>query len=57
MNHLVFFRFVMKKCFWVPTPLGFVWGGVGRLMQFLHFSTIFAILAVLATSVTPCYPV
>ena len=32
--------------------IGFVWGGVGRaLMQFMHFSAIFAMLAVLATSV------
>ena len=40
-----------------PDSMGVVWGGVGRaLMQFLHFLTIFAMLAVLATSVTPCYP-
>ena len=25
-------------------------------MQFMHFSAIFAMLAVLATWVTPCYP-
>ena len=38
----------------VPDSMGFVWGGVGRvLVQFMHFSAIFAILAVLATSVTP----
>ena len=37
--------------------MGIVWGGVGRaLMQFMHFSTIFAMLAVLAISVTPWYP-
>ena len=37
--------------------MGFVWGGVGRaLVQFLHFSAILAMLAVLATSVTPWYP-
>ena len=37
--------------------IGFVWGGVGRaLVQFMHFSAIFAMLAVLATSVTPWYP-
>ena len=31
--------------------IGFVWGGVGRaLMQFMHFSAIYAMLAVLATS-------
>ena len=48
-----------------PDSIGFVWGGVGRaLRQFMHFSAmqfmhllaIFAMLAVLATSVTPCYP-
>ena len=39
-----------------PDSMGFVWGGVGRaLMQFMHFSAIFAMLAVLATSVTPWY--
>ena len=33
--------------------MGFVWGGVGRaLMQLMHLSAIFAMLAVLATSVT-----
>ena len=32
-------------------------GGVGRaLMLFMHVSAIFAMLAVFATSVTPCYP-
>ena len=41
-----------------PDSMGFVWGGVGRaLMQFMHFSAIFAMLAIcrhiLATSVTP----
>ena len=50
MNLLVFFDFELKNCFWVPTPWGFVWGGVGRaLMQFMHFSAIFATLVVLAT--------
>ena len=40
-----------------PDSIGFVWGGVGRaLMQFMHFSAIFGMLAVLATSVTPWYP-
>ena len=40
-----------------PDSKGFVWGGVGgALMQFMIFSTIFAMLAVLATSVTPSYP-
>ena len=38
-----------------PDSMGFVWGGVGRArMQFMHFSAIFAMLAVLATLVTPC---
>ena len=55
MNLLVFFDFEPKKCFRVP--IGFVWGGVGRaLLQFMHFSAIFAMLVVLATSVTPWYP-
>ena len=38
--------------------MGFVWGGVGRalFMQFMHFSAIFGMLAFLATSVTPWYP-
>ena len=41
-----------------PDFMGFVWGGVGRaLMQFMHFSAIFGMLAVLATSVTTWYPV
>ena len=40
-----------------PESMGFVWGGVGRaLMQFMQFSAIFGMLAVLATSVTPWYP-
>ena len=40
-----------------PDSMGFVWGGVGRvLLQFMHFSSIFAMLAVLATLVNPCYP-
>ena len=40
-----------------PDSIGFVWGGVGRaLMQFMHFSAIFAMLAVLATSVNPVVP-
>ena len=39
-----------------PESMGFVWGGVGRaLVHFMHFSPIFAMLAVLATLVTPCY--
>ena len=37
-----------------PDSMGFVWGGVGQaLMQFMHLSGIFGMLAVLATSVTP----
>ena len=40
-----------------PDSMGFVWGGVGRaLMQFMHFSAIFVMLAVSAISVTLCYP-
>ena len=40
-----------------PDSIGFVWGKVGRaLMQFMHFSAIYAMLAVLATSVNPWYP-
>ena len=40
-----------------PDSMGFVWGGVGQaLMQCLHFSAIFGMLAVLANSVIPCYP-
>ena len=36
-----------------PDSMGFVWGGVGRaLMQFMHLSAIYAMLAVLAASVT-----
>ena len=57
-NLLVFFDFEPKKVFPGPDSIGFVWGGVGRaLMQFMHFSAIFGMLAVLATSVTPWYPV
>ena len=57
MNLLAFFDFEPKKCFRVPTP----WGLYGeewdeRFMQFMHFSAIFATLVVLATSVTPWYP-
>ena len=33
-----------------PDSIGFIWGGVGRaLMQFMHFSAIFAMLADLAS--------
>ena len=57
MNLLVFFDFEPKKCFPGADSIGFVWGGVGRaLVQFMHFSAIYAMLAVLATSVNPWYP-
>ena len=37
-----------------PDSMEFVWGGVGRaLMQFMPFSAIFGMLAVLATLVLP----
>ena len=57
MNLLVFINFEPKKCFRVLTP----WGLYGaewdeRFMQFMHFSAIFAMLVVLATLVTPWYP-
>ena len=57
MNLLVFFGFEPKNCFRVPTA----WGLYGtewdeRSMQFMHFSAILAMLAVLATSVGPWYP-
>ena len=40
-----------------PDSMGFVWGGVGQaLIQFMHFTAIFGMLAVLATLVTPWYP-
>ena len=50
-----FFKFEPKKG---PDSMGFVWGGVGRalIMQFMHFSAIFGVLAALATLVTMCYP-
>ena len=41
----------------VGDSMGFVWGGVGRALEhFMHFSPFFGMLVVLATSVTPCYP-
>ena len=57
MNLLVFFDFEPKKCFRVPT----LWGLYGaewdeRLCSLCTFQAIFGMLAVLATSVTPCYP-
>ena len=52
-----FFWILSQKVFPGPDSMGFVWGEVGRaLWQFMHFSAIFAMLAVLATSVTPWYP-
>ena len=57
MNLLGFSDFERKKCSQVPDSMGFVWSGAGQaLMQFMHFSAVFAMLPVLATSVTPCYP-
>ena len=57
MNLLVFFDFELKKVFPGSDSMGFVWGGVGRApMQLMHFLAIFAMLGVLATSVTPWYP-
>ena len=56
-NHESFGVFFLgaKKVFPVRGSMGFVWSGVGRV-QVMHFSAVFAVLAVLATSVTPCYP-
>ena len=61
MNLLVFFYFEPKKCFRVPTPLGLYGAEWDERLctfmhKFVHFSAIFAMLAVLATSVTPWYP-
>ena len=40
-----------------PDSMGFIWGGVGgALLQFMHFLAIFAMLAVLVTSMTLWYP-
>ena len=51
-----FFQFGAEKEFPAPDSMKFVWGGVGRApVQCMQFSAIFAMLAVLATSVTPCY--
>ena len=37
-----------------PDSMGFVWGGVGRaLMQFMHFSAIFAMFVDLGDPVVP----
>ena len=58
MNLLVLFLRSAEKMFLGPNSVGFVWGEVARaLMRYMHFSAIYAILAVLATSVAPCYPV
>ena len=39
-----------------PNSMGVVCSGVGRaLLQLMQFSAIFAMLALFATSVTPCY--
>ena len=56
MNLLVFFDFEPKKCFRVPT----LWGLYGaewdkRLCSLCTSSAIFAMLAVLATTVTLWY--
>ena len=54
MNLLVFFDFEPKKFFPGPDSMGFVWGGVGRaLMQFMHFSAIFAMFVDLGDPVVP----
>ena len=52
-----FFRFLAKKVFPGPDSMGFVRGGVGRAHYAVqHFAAIFDMLAVLASSVTPWYP-
>ena len=51
MNLLVFFDFEPKNCFRLPT----LWGLYGAEWD-EHFLAIFGMLAVLATSVTPWYP-
>ena len=57
MNLLVFFDFEAKKVFPGPDSMGFVWGRVGRaLVRFMQFSAIFAMWALLATSLTLWYP-
>ena len=49
-----FFPFEAEKVFPGPNSMGFVWGRVGRaLVQFMHFSAISGMLAVLANSLTP----
>ena len=57
MNLLVFFDFEPKKCFQVPTAWGFMGrSGTSACAVYAFFSAIFAMVAVLATSVTPCHP-
>ena len=49
--------FLAEKVFLGSVSMGFVWGGgVRALVGFMHFSVIFPMLAVLATSVTLYYP-
>ena len=55
MNLLVF-SILSRKVFPGPDSMGFVWGGVGRALQFMHSPDVLAMLAVLATPVTPWYP-
>ena len=54
MNILGFFDFQPKKCLCVPTPWGLYAAEWDE--RFVHLSAFFAMLAVVATSVTPCYP-
>ena len=56
MNLLVFFDFEPKKCFRVPTPWGLYGARWDERMLFMHFLAFFGMSAVLATSVTPWYP-
>ena len=52
MTPLVFFGSLLPG----PDSMGFVWGGVGRaMMQLMQLLVFFAMLPVLATSVTLCY--
>ena len=53
MNLLTFFGFQPKKVFPGPNSSGFVWSGVGRALQCMQFSAIFAMPVVFATVVTP----
>ena len=58
MHLLVFFvLFWVETVFLGPGSMGLEWRGVGGvLMQFMYFSAIFAMLAVLAALVTVWYP-